>query len=198
MNDDRRAVPAFQGSRTCFSFRRAEAGMTTNGSIAPPSRVDGMDHQRAFDRTLHAERAKVRADLDGRLMILRERNLRLAVVALEARGRVPRVCLYALAANGEEPTRSVLSVRAFAVREGWQVGAGNVFVDSIPTRRANRSGWVRVQRQVQSGFADGVVALTQSAIAPRRDVYEAQIRWFAEHFGFIALVNPEVPVVGQR
>lgn len=155
-----------------------------------------LHRERVSHRTLSRTAKPAGQDPDGYAMHRRRSNLAQRVAALRELGRMPRVCLYALTVNAEVPRRSLDEVRAFAVREGWQAGAEQTFVDhSGPTNPATRSGWIRVQQQVRSGFADGVVALTQSAITPHREEYEAQLQWFVEHFGFIALVHPEVPAV---
>lgn len=168
--------------------------MPTSRSTALRSGTEWVDRERAFDRSLHSDAVRFAPDSDIRLMNRRRANLGKRVAALKARGRMPRVCLYALTADPELPAPGLDQARALAVREGWQVGPEQVFTEAHgPAIPATRSGWARVQRQVRSGFADGVVALTSSAIAPCRDEYEIQLRWLTEHLRFIALIHPEIP-----
>lgn len=184
--------PAARRCRTPFPEGRAEAGAQTTLR----SGTDWRGRESALQHSLYSDGVGVAPDPDIRLMNRRCATLGHRVAQLKARGRTPRVCLYALTADSQGPVPGLDKARALAVREGWQVGAEQVFVDDYgPSIPATRSGWVAVQRQVRSGFADGVVALTPSAIAPCREEYESQLRWFTEHFGFIALVHAEVAEV---
>ncbi|MDJ1136288.1 hypothetical protein [Streptomyces iconiensis] len=157
--------------------------------------AEWMDRESPFGQRLVPQAMGVGPDPGLCAMKRRCSNLARQVAVLREKGRTPRVCLYALTAHtGEVPTRSLGEVRAFAVREGWLVGARQIITDRTgPARPTVRSGWSRVRRNVRSGYADGVVALAQSAITPRRDEYESQLQWFEDHFGFIALVYPEIP-----
>ncbi|MFG3255242.1 hypothetical protein [Streptomyces sp. NPDC048172] len=157
-----------------------------------------MDREYEFQQMFHPRSVGVRPDPGRCLMMRRRANLRQQLAMLRAKGRMPRVCLYALTTNPEAqpPARSLEEARAFAVREGWQVGAEQIYIDHTgPTHPELRPGWAAVQRQFQSGFADGVVALTQAAITPHHDEYDQQLRWCADRYVFIALVHPESAAV---
>jgi hypothetical protein len=112
--------------------------------------------------------------------------------------RVPRVCLYALAVRGQEPTNSLEEARQFALRQGWQVGVNQCFTDRFgATDPLTRPGWSLVRQQIRAGYADEVVALTHSVVSPHLDEYELQLNLIEEHLGFIALVTAET-TAGQR
>ena len=170
--------------------QRADADLPTRADM------EWMDREGDFRGSLFPQAVRIEPDPRLRVMKRRRSDLGHRVAALRERGRVPRVCLYALGVSAQSaPALSLGAVRAFAVREGWHVGTNQIFTDHTgPIHPASRPGWIRVQRHVRSGYADGVVALTQSAVTPRWGEYETQLQWFADHLGFIALVHPEIPV----
>ncbi|MEU6406059.1 hypothetical protein [Streptomyces sp. NPDC046985] len=111
---------------------------------------------------------------------------------IEAAGRVPRVCLYLLAARGCEPAHSCDAARDYALQEGWQTSTLQVFTDRFGvTDPLLRPGWSAVRHQIRAGFVDGVVALTYSVISPHVDEYELKLALVEESGGFVALVTPE-------
>ncbi|WP_326692297.1 MULTISPECIES: hypothetical protein [unclassified Streptomyces] len=192
MNSTQPSATAIQQGSARLFQQRADANMLMPG----PGRLEG---ERGFGRSLFSD--SVRADPDPSLTAMRRRraNLGHRIAALRGQGRVARVCLYARAmSDAEVPARSLEAVSVFAAQEGWHARTGRVFTDQAgPSSPTARPGWIRVQQHVRSGYADGVVALTHSAISLRCDEYETQLQWFADHFGFIALVHPEIPL-GQR
>ncbi len=150
-----------------------------------------MDQERDLEEGLNPNRFRVRADAYGSLAAARRDNLEQIVARARARGRMPRVCLYALAFGGQEPQHSFNAAAACAVRQCWQVGAGQSYADhhgaGAPTARP---GWCGVRRQILAGYADGVVVVTADVISSHVDEYRQELDWF-EHRGFVAVVIPE-------
>lgn len=148
-----------------------------------------------FDRTTPmSTRAGPNSECDA--VFWRRWNLAKQVAALKEQGRMASVCPYALTVNAEALQRTLGEARAFAICESWQDDAERAYVDrSGPTDRTTRMGWPRGQQQVRSGFVDSDVGLTQGAIAPHPDDYEAQLQGFEKHFGCTAPVDPEFPVM---
>jgi hypothetical protein len=167
-------------------------------STAPFPDRGWMDCERAFDEWLHPAKSRVEADRFVRLMRVRRELLHQRVAQLQARDRVPRVCLYVLSVGGCEPTHSPEAARAFASEQGWQVGS--CYTDRHDgTDPMARQGWGQALQQICAGYVDGVVVLTHSVISPDVDAYEQQVVWFEVNFGFLALVTAEVEAsaVGQ-
>ncbi|WP_050502689.1 hypothetical protein [Streptomyces monomycini] len=128
------------------------------------------------------------------LEIARRANVDRTVAQLQAKGRVPRVCFYALSVGSQEPRHSLEASEAFALRQSWQVGGGQSYTDRhSATSPVTRPGWCEVRHQVRAGYADGVVVVTASVISTRFEEYRREIEWFGEHLGFIDLVVPDVP-----
>ncbi|MBA0053409.1 hypothetical protein E0L36_21785 [Streptomyces sp. AJS327] len=151
-----------------------------------------MDRQRAFDAEGRLDKARVEADPLVRLMNARRGALDYRVAQLRGLGRVPRVCLYALATRDQVPTHSLNGAREFAARQDWQVGAGQCFTDHFgPTDPFIRPGWSLVRHQIRFGYADGVMTLTHSVISPLLVEYELQLDLVNNYLGFIALATSE-------
>lgn len=150
---------------------------------------DNASHRKGFP-----DRPRITTDPIGRLMDLRRQQLDICLRSLAAKGRVPRVGLYALTVDGRSPARSMEDNRLFAEREGWRVGREQKFNDDRLglTDLGTRPGGTRMKAQVKSGFADGVVVLTQSVISGDLERYERELAWFATAVAFIAVVYPEV------
>ncbi|MFC6067007.1 hypothetical protein [Streptomyces ochraceiscleroticus] len=165
-------------------------------STARRTQTSWIDRERDFEAWLKPDQVRVKAAPYVSLAAARRGHVERVVAQLRTKGRVPRVCLYALTAGRQEPTHSLDAVRAFAERQGWQVGPGKSYTDRHGvTDLMTRPGWSYVRQQIRSGRADGVVALTYSVISPHQDEYERQLDWFVDHFGFIALVTPESTAV---
>jgi hypothetical protein len=167
-------------------------------STAPFPDRGWMDRERAFDEWLCPDKFRVDADRFVRLMRVRRELLHRRVAQLQARNRVPRVCLYMLSVGDCKPTHSLEAACAFASEQGWQVGG--CYTDRHDeTAPMARSGWGQVLQQICAGYVDGVVVLTHSVISSDVDTYEQQVVWFEVNFGFLALVTAEVeaPAVGR-
>ncbi|MFI1201646.1 hypothetical protein ACH4VR_19705 [Streptomyces sp. NPDC020883] len=162
------------------------------GGVVRGTGQDWMDRERAFGAGLHPDEIPVEADPYAPLESARRGNLERVAVRVQASGRVPRVCLYALSVGGQEPRHSLEAAAAFAVRESWQVGVGQSYTDHHgATDPLRRPGWCMVRQQIRAGYADGVVVITPFVISPHAIEYKQQLDWFAEHFGFIAVVAPD-------
>lgn len=160
-------------------------------STTPHRGRDWMDQERAIDERLCPDKVRIEPDPLTRLMIARRATVERVVQQLRTNGRVPRVCLYALAVGGHVPTHSLNAARAFAEQQGWQMGPEDYTDCHGTTGPMARPGWDQVRRRIRAGLVDGVVVLTHASISLRLDEYEGQLTWFDEHFGFIALVIPE-------
>ncbi|MGW3957330.1 hypothetical protein ACWEKM_42080 [Streptomyces sp. NPDC004752] len=153
---------------------------------------DRTDRERDFHVRFHPDEIRVEMDPLVRLMNIRRDVLDRCLTHIEAAGRVPRVCLYLLAARGIEPAHSCGAARDYALQEGWQISTMQVFTDRFGvTDPLLRPGWSAVRQQIRAGFADGVVALTHSIISPHLDEYELQLALVEESGGFVALVTTE-------
>ncbi len=160
-------------------------------SITPHKSRNWMDQDRAVERRMSPGSIWVESDPYARLMIVRRTAAERRVQQIKARGRTPRVCLYLLAVGGQAPPRSLSAAQSLAEEQGWHV-ATKCYTDCPgATGPMPRPGWDTVRRQIRAGYVDGVVALTHASISPEFGAYEQQLTWFAEHFGFIALVTPE-------
>ncbi|MEV0487393.1 recombinase family protein [Streptomyces sp. NPDC050508] len=160
-------------------------------STTPHRGQDWMAQERATDEWLRPDRVRIEPDPLTRLMIARRATVERVVQQLRTNGRVPRVCLYALAVGGHVPTHSLNAARAFAEQQGWQVATEDYTDCHGTTGPMARPGWDQVRQRIRAGLADGVVVLTQTMISLRLDEYERQLAWLDEHFGFITLVIPE-------
>lgn len=160
---------------------------TTRASSAP---TDWMDRENDSDRWLRPDIPRVSPDRSVQLMKLRREQMERRLEALRLRGRVPRVALYAPTVNGQSPDRSLAAVREFAEKMQWQIGRDQTFTDCV-SLAAPEGGWPQVRRQIKSGFADAVVALTRASISTELDAYETELNWFTQYGGFIALVHAE-------
>ncbi|WP_241826760.1 hypothetical protein [Streptomyces graminilatus] len=157
-----------------------------------------MDRERAFREELHPDEVRIEADPLVRLLNVRVSTLDHRLSLLRELGRMPRVCLYALAVDGQEPTHSLNAARDFALQQNWQVGVHHHFTDRFgATDPLTRTGWSLVRHQIRAGYADGVVALTHSVISPHLDEYALQLDLIEQHLGFVALVTAET-AGGQR
>ncbi|MEU9426235.1 hypothetical protein AB0D87_25910 [Streptomyces sp. NPDC048342] len=153
---------------------------------------DWMDRERDFHARFHPDKIRVEMVPLVRLMNDRHDVLDRCLARIEAAGRVPRVCIYLLAARGCEPAHSRNAARDYALEEGWQVSTLQMFTDRFGvTDPLLRPGWSAVRHQIRAGFVDGVVALTHSVISPHLDEYELQLALVEKHGGFVALVTPE-------
>jgi hypothetical protein len=161
-------------------------------SITTRRAPDWMDVERQWHATCYTDKVRVEPEPHARLAALRCANLQHVVAQVRAKGRSPRVCLYALSIGDHWPTNSLEASAAFAVRNAWQVGGeGQTITDhyGCPTPEL-RTGWSLVRKQVRSGYADGVVVTTTSVISPRPEEYEQELRWFELHRAFVAVVAP--------
>ncbi|MGZ2358538.1 hypothetical protein LRE75_17840 [Streptomyces sp. 372A] len=160
-------------------------------STAPRKLISWMDRERDLEEWLSPGRFRVSTGAYGFLAAARRDNLERIVARARTRGRMPRVCLYALAFGGQEPRHSFSAAAACAVRQCWQVGAGQSYADhhgaGAPT---TRPGWCGVRRQILAGYADGVVVVTADVISSDMEEYRQELDWF-EHKGFVAVVIPE-------
>ncbi|MGC5042466.1 hypothetical protein ACLQ16_04015 [Streptomyces albidoflavus] len=152
-----------------------------------------MDLERAVEARLHPDQVRVEPDPYGFLAAMRRGHIERTVARLRAKGRMPRVCLYALSVGGQEPRHSLNAAENYAVGQCWQVGVGQTYTDHRgATDPVTRPGWCSVREQVKAGYADGVVVVTASDISPHVDEYRQEIDWFGHHLGFIDLVISEV------
>ncbi|MDT0616219.1 hypothetical protein [Streptomyces lancefieldiae] len=149
--------------------------------------------ERVIDSQLHPDQIRVQPDPFAPLAGARREHLGRVVTQIQAKGRLPRVCLYALSVRGQEPQHSVRAAAAYAVRHSWQVVTRQPYTDRQGLAEpALRPGWRLVRQQIRAGYADGVVTVTPSVISSRVDEVRQEIDWFGQHFGFIALVVPEM------
>ncbi|MEV8344653.1 hypothetical protein [Streptomyces niveus] len=151
-----------------------------------------MDVERERDAKWSPNMVWVEPDPITRVAALRRDNLQQVLSQTLSKGRVPRVCRYALSVGGQWPSNSLDAATAFAVRNGWQVGGTEqTFTDhrGAPAPEL-RTGWCLVRKQIRAGYADGVVVTTSSAISPHTEEYEQELRWFELHCAFIAVVAP--------
>ncbi|MFI9630033.1 hypothetical protein [Streptomyces sp. NPDC052042] len=117
------------------------------------------------------------------------------MASVRSRGRLPHVCLYALAFHGCAPRASLAAAAAYAEEHSWQVRADQAFTDPYPPGRLrDRPGWNRVLQQIRGGYADGVVVITADVITTDPDEYERALVWFQAASGFIAVTAPDVAV----
>lgn len=158
----------------------------------PQRTPDWMDAERRLDEWWHPERVRVTPDPLVRVETARKRVLDQRLAYLEAHGRTPRVCLYALAPLREQPTRSFAAARTYADGKGWRVSADRCIPDRLSTTDPmHRPGWHWVLHLIRAGHTDGVVALTHTAISQHLDEYELNLDLLDLHGGFVALVTPE-------
>jgi hypothetical protein len=151
--------------------------------------------RRGLEVRQNPDQLRVEAEAYGSFAVARRDNLERIVARARTHGRVPRVCLYALTFGAQEPRHSFNAATACAVRQGWQVGAGQSYADLHGSGApVSRPGWCGVRKQILAGYADGVVVVTADVISPRVEEYRQELNWF-EHKGFVALVIPEA---GQR
>lgn len=156
-----------------------------------------MDHERAVRAQMHPDEVRVSVDPYGPIGAARRENLERVVAQVRARGRIPRVCLYAPSFDGQVPRASLDSATNYAERQSWQVGPEQFYTDpSGATAPQDRPGWTLVRRQVRAGFVDGAVVITADVVSRQADEYREELGWFEEHHGFIALVVSE-PVTGR-
>lgn len=161
-------------------------------NITPNPGRDWMDQKHAFQPSPRPSDTNAQIAATERLGTLRLDSLNRRVAQLWAVGRVPRVCLYTLAIGGKGATHSLDEARQFALRKGWQAATTQTVTDyHRATTPRSRPGWSSVCQQIRSGFADGVVAITHTAISSDLLEYEYQLQYFDRHLGFIALVTPE-------
>lgn len=162
-------------------------------STARRTSTTWMDQERAFEAELEPDRVRVETNPYAALAAARRENLERLVAQFHARGRVPRVCRYALAVGGLEPRHSLDAAAAFAVRQSWQVGVGQSYTDHHGAADPlTRPGWCLVRQQIRAGYADGVVVVTHSVITSHTDEYKRQLDWFEMRSGFVAVVVPEI------
>jgi hypothetical protein len=111
---------------------------------------------------------------------------------LEARGRTPRMCLYALSSLGEELAGSFAMARTYAAAEQWRVRGDQCIADRLGiTDPMQRPGWRLVLHLIRTGHAVGVVALTHASISPHLHEHEAQLDLVGHNDGFVALATAE-------
>ncbi|QKZ20328.1 hypothetical protein [Streptomyces chartreusis] len=166
--------------------------MTSQNTTCPSSAfTDWMDRENDYERRFRPDAPRVSPDRDVQLMKVRREQMDRRIEAVRARGRVPRVVLYARTMNGLRPDRSLAAAREFVERMRWQLVRESVTDALDATSPEGRHGWQQVKGLVKSGFADGVVALTRAAISPHPYDYEVELTWFAMHSGFVALVHAE-------
>ncbi|MBT2405585.1 MULTISPECIES: hypothetical protein [unclassified Streptomyces] len=161
-------------------------------SITTRRAPDWMDVERQRDAKWHPDKLRVEPEPHARLAALRCDNLRDVVAQVRGKGRVPRVCRYALSVGGYWPTSSLEASAAFAVHNAWEVGGEDrIFTDPYGSPNPElRTGWSLVRKQIRSGYADGVVVTTASLISPHPEEYEQELRWFELHRAFVAVVAP--------
>ncbi|MEV6424736.1 hypothetical protein [Streptomyces sp. NPDC051662] len=151
-----------------------------------------MDAERRLDEWWHPDRVRITPDPLVRLGTARKRVLNLRLAYLEAHGRIPRVCLYALAPLRGQPACSFAIAREYADGMGWRVSAEGCITDRLSTPAPiRRPGWTWALRMVRAGHADGVVALTHTAVSRHLAEYEFNLDLMDFYGGFVALVTPE-------
>ncbi|MFJ1838010.1 hypothetical protein ACIOJ9_29580 [Streptomyces sp. NPDC088175] len=164
---------------------------------APDTESDWMDQERATRLQYNPDLTIVTPSPWGRLTGMRSALLRRVVDAVHSRGRVPQVCLYALAFGGCVPQASFDAAAAYADRQSWRVKAGSAFTDPAGAGALeSRQGWARVRQQIRGGHATGVVVITTDVITADPVEYERELDWFDRNSGFIAVAVPEV--AGRR
>ncbi|MFJ2217678.1 hypothetical protein ACIQVO_37370 [Streptomyces sp. NPDC101062] len=157
-----------------------------------------MDAERQLDEWWAPDRVRIRPDPLIRLGAARKRVADQRLACLETHGRTPRVCLYALAPPREQPARSFAAARTYAVGKGWRVSDDHCIPDRLSTTDPmHRPGWHTALHLIRSGHADGVVALTHTAISQHLGDYEFNLDLIDQHGGFIALVTPETTGIKQ-
>lgn len=153
---------------------------------------DWMDVERQRDATWYPDKLRIEPEPHARLAALRCDNLRDVVAQVRGKGRMPRVCRYALSIGGHWPTSSLESSAVFAAHNAWEVGdKERIFTDPYGCPAPElRTGWSRVRAQIRSGYADGVVVTTSGVISSHPEEYEQELRWFELHCAFVAVVAP--------
>ncbi|MEV0445973.1 hypothetical protein AB0I84_22540 [Streptomyces spectabilis] len=170
---------------------KARAGMR-RGAVGRGTTQNWMDRERAVEAELYPGEIRVETDPYAPLESARRDGLERTVTRVRSSGRMPRVCLYALSVGGHEPRHSLEKAAAFALRQSWQVGVGQSYTDHYgATDPLTRPGWCMVRQQIRAGYADGVVVITPFVVSPHAAEYKQQLDWFAEHWGFIAVVAPD-------
>ncbi|MEG3630013.1 hypothetical protein [Streptomyces poriticola] len=153
---------------------------------------DWLDRERDFHARSHPDDIRVEMDPLVRLMNDGRDALDRRLTRIEAAGRVPRVCLYLLAARDIEPAHSCGAARDSALEEGWQISTLHVFTDRCGvTGPLLKLDCYAVRHQIRAGFVDEVVTLTHSVASPHLDEYELQLARVEEHSGFVALGTSE-------
>jgi len=107
------------------------------------------------------------------------------VALIRAKGRMPRVCMYAPA-----PRRWVLW--SFVEERGWR--AERWYADGHPwSTGLVRAGWQRVRCEVGAGLADGVVVASRFDVSAGWGEFMEELAWFEAHIAFVVVVE-----VGRR
>ncbi|MFF3730764.1 hypothetical protein ACFYXM_10705 [Streptomyces sp. NPDC002476] len=162
---------------------------------APDTGADWMDQEREWNRQFHPEKFVISPGPWPRLTGLRNELLQRVVASVCSRGRLPHVCLYALAFHGCAPRASLDAAAAYAEERSWRVRDGRAFTDPYPPDRLrHRPGWNRVLEQIRGGYADGVVVITTDVVTTDPDEYEQELARFQAVSGFIAVTAPDVAV----
>lgn len=157
------------------------------------SNQNWMDRERADHARLYPDEVRVATDPYVSIAAGRRENLERVVAQARARGRDPRVCLYALSIDGQVPRASLVAAANYAERQSWQVGPKQSYTDpNSATAPKDRPGWGLLREQIRAGFADGVVVITAEVVSCRIDEYRRELGWFEEHRGFVALVASEI------
>lgn len=159
---------------------------------APMPEAGEGTHAAEPDRQRHQLEPCAHPDIQLGLLRLRKAFMRTAVEHA-GRTRTLRVVAYAFPAAGSDPAAEHARLQAFA-RGAWHVKYELHDEPTDPrsvTTPQLRNGWLMARRLVRAGAADGIIAVSRDAISSDDALYEAELRWIADHFGFVDLIVPE-------
>ncbi|MFF8880738.1 hypothetical protein [Streptomyces flaveolus] len=140
-----------------------------------------------------AKQSRVPVNQQARLGRLRQSTLDAAVV----NPATPcKVVLYSTAAAGADTGHSLALAEDFAQNCGWRV-VGRFADEDADGRPWTRREWQKALSALRGGFAQGVVTLDRSTVAPTDELYEETLLWLLDHFSFVAHAwqRPTTPTV---
>ncbi|MFF0481945.1 hypothetical protein [Streptomyces sp. NPDC004435] len=149
-----------------------------------------MDAEREFHTRWWPERLGTLPDPFVRIAAARRDALTRRLEEIEARRRVPRVCLYAAGPSNPGQREALDGAREFVNARGWRM-KGEWSTDVYGTIPADRAGWSEIVRKIRGCFLDGVVVPAYDEISPYAGEYEVQLRRVDSVGGFVVLVSPE-------
>ncbi|MFB6525224.1 hypothetical protein [Streptomyces sp. NPDC056399] len=149
-----------------------------------------MDAERNFRAQWWPERLGTLPDPFVRISAERRDALTRRLEEIEARGRIPRICLYAAGPSNPSQREALDAAQEFADARGWRM-KGECSTDVYSTVPADRAGWSEILDKIRGCFLDGVVLPAYDEISPYAGEYEVQLRRVDSVGGFVVLVSPE-------